>query len=327
MKICLVGHFVRQPDEGVRNVSAHLARGLANKHEVITINISKPLSWRKVRDYKPDIIHFILTPTNAGLVIAKIIAKLSPQSKTFISALHLGSLSFAQWFPCLHPNIFLVQSSESEDRIKALGIKTAFLPNGVDTERFCPVTVEMKNQLRRKYKLPEDSFIVLHTASIKRGRNLEILKNLQLVGDYQVVIIGRVNETRDRRIITELEQAGCLLFNNYLPNIQEIYALSDCYVFPTTSKQYCIEIPLSVLEAMSCNLPIVTTPFGALPRLFKEGNGFMYTVNENDFHNRVQQIRNRRSIINTRQKVLSFSWDRIIKDLEIIYKDEIQKHR
>ncbi|MGB9880592.1 MAG: glycosyltransferase, partial [Anaerolineae bacterium] len=37
-----------------------------------------------------------------------------------------------------------------------------------------------------------------------------------------------------------------------------------------------IEMPLSVLEAMSCNLSVITTPFGGLPDFFSEGKGLLY---------------------------------------------------
>ena len=55
--------------------------------------------------------------------------------------------------------------------------------------------------------------------------------------------------------------------------------MSDCYVFPTVHKKACIETPLSVLEAMACNLPIVSTRFGALPTIFNEGSGLFFTEN------------------------------------------------
>ena len=61
----------------------------------------------------------------------------------------------------------------------------------------------------------------------------------------------------------------------YITHLEEIYALSDCYVFPTTDRRYCVEMPLSVLEAMSCNLPMLTTRFGALPGVFEEASGLI----------------------------------------------------
>ena len=67
-------------------------------------------------------------------------------------------------------------------------------------------------------------------------------------------------------------------------NIEEVYALSDCYVFPTPpmNKINSIEIPLSVLEAMACNLSVITTKFGALPKVFEEGDGLIFVDDGED---------------------------------------------
>jgi glycosyltransferase involved in cell wall biosynthesis len=194
------------------------------------------------------------------------------------------------------------------------------LLNGVDIQKFTPVGVETKQELRRKYGLLNDKFVILHLASFKKGRNLEVLKKLQLSNKQnQVLIVGRPSEHGNEDVISELKDAGCLIWNDYFPNLEEVYALSDCYIFPTVNKRNSIEMPLSVLEAMSCNLPVITTRFGAIPRVFKEGNGFFFVEKEEDFFKGIEEIKKGNLEVKTREKVIPYSWKNIVKRLVEIY--------
>jgi len=318
-KICLVGHLTRQPDEGVHKLAQLLAGELAQKHQVLTINFPNLFSWRRIPGFKPDIIHYVISPSQSGMVIAKWLSALSPGAKTVISAPHPASLPSVKWMGLFRPDLVLVQSELSEKMFEALGYRTQFLPNGVDISRFKPVNAEQKHRLRKKYAIAEDKFILLHVASLKRGRNLGILKTLQAMEQNQVLIIGRCGEHRDEELSRELAGAGCLVKTEYLPKIEEIYALADCYVFPTVDRRYCIETPLSVLEAMSCNLPVVTTPFGALPRIFGEGDGLSFTRQESGFVQNVESIRKGHIQTRTREKVMPLAWEKIMLSLDEIY--------
>jgi len=60
------------------------------------------------------------------------------------------------------------------------------------------------------------------------------------------------------------------ILTEYLPHVEHLYQASDAYVFPVTSTDNAIEVPLSVLEALACDVPVVSTRFGGLPRLFGE---------------------------------------------------------
>lgn len=46
-------------------------------------------------------------------------------------------------------------------------------------------------------------------------------------------------------------------------------------------------MPLSVLEAMACNLPVVTTPFGGLARCFRDTPGLYYAETQEAFQEAV----------------------------------------
>jgi glycosyltransferase involved in cell wall biosynthesis len=271
LKVCLVGHFVKNPDEGVRNVTNHIAHGLErNGVEVRKINISSFASWREIKVFNPDVIHYILSPTFIGFINTKFLSFMQSNAKSVISAVHTAIPNW-KFLSLFRSDIVLIQSYESEKVFKSIGCQTFFLPNGVDINKFKSIDDKTKQKLIKKYDIPSDKFIILHLASLKKERNLGIFSNLQQYEDNQVVIVGRAGEKMDEKVFRELKNAGCIVWTGYFPNLEEIYTLSDCYVFPTIDKKACIETPLSVLEAMSCDLPVITTKFGALHRLFEGG--------------------------------------------------------
>ena len=51
--------------------------------------------------------------------------------------------------------------------------------------------------------------------------------------------------------------------------------MADVYLFPVMEKEHCIDLPLSVMEAASCNCPIVTTAYGELTA-FRSEAGFAF---------------------------------------------------
>lgn len=323
MRICLVGHHVDQPDEAVRKITYHLAQELARRHNVLRVNVWDVTSWRGIRDFKPEIIHFVLSPTLRGLAVAKVLSLAHRAAATVVSAPHpdLSSLlRLASWF---RPDLVLAQAEDSEKRFRSLGFRTEYLPNGVDTARFIPVDKETKESLRHKYGVDIDKSVLLHVGALNRGRNLESLPSLQS-DNTRVIVLGRASEKGDRALAEYLRQRGCLVWTNYLPNVEEVYALSDCYVFPTTNRRYCVEMPLSVLEAMSCNLPVVTTAFGALPRAFREGHGVVF-ADSRDGLGRCLHALNGDLEVRTREKVLPCAWESLARDLDDIYAETIRR--
>jgi glycosyltransferase involved in cell wall biosynthesis len=324
MKVCLVGHFSDVVDEGKRNVARSLGNGLESKGiEVTTCTISSLSAWRSIRTFRPDIIHFVLTPTTRGILTTKLISKLNPEAKTVLSALH-PSLWARRLLKPLRPDIVLVQSKKSDLLFRSAGFETRFFPNGVDLSKFRPIEESHIRRLREEFQLSADSFVVLHLASMRRARNLNVFKQIQQAEGTQVIIVARENEVESELLARELEGAGCLVWKKHFSNVEAVYNLADCYVFPTIDPKACIETPLSVLEAMACNLPIVTTRFGALPDVFKEGSGLVFVDDVEQMPSILGAIRDKGPRVDTRSLVAQYSWDDLAEGLVEMYKRLLQ---
>ena len=219
----------------------------------------------------------------------------------------------------LRPDVLLTPSPSMLREAERSRVEAAYLQLGVDLERFQPPEPGRRRELRRKYGLPDDKRIVLHVGHATPRRGLEWLIGLGR-DVLPLVVIGK-SLGFDRRIVALLRDSGVCVLDQYLPEIHEIYQLADAYAFPVRHERSAIGSPLSVLEAMACNLPVVTTPFGALPRMIREGFGLFFASDEARFRACVgEALRLRRDEVRTRDQVLPYSWTATADDVLTVVK-------
>lgn len=340
MRICLVADY-STPDEARKVIAHNLYREFSKNHEVLKADIRSISSvgfWKRVRKFEPQVIHYIPGASPLSFAITKTMKILSTKPKTvmfsMLNPFHKPFHGFyyflsylTKWtIPFTKTDLVITQSEDTEKVLKKLGCNVKFMVcSGVDTKRFHPVSDAKKFELREQYGVSTEKFVVLHVGSIRKWRNVEVLKEIQSDPNVQVVLVGRTSTKFEQDVAFKLERKGCKIINNYIPKIEEIYALSDCYVFPTTDPVGSIDIPLSVLEAMATNLPVVSTRFGGLPTIFKEGDGLFFVEDEGDIYRTIEGIKNGKLEIKTREKVLLYSWDNIAKKLVDVYRELISE--
>lgn len=136
--------------------------------------------------------------------------------------------------------------------------------NGVDTERFAP---NRTNELRRELGIPMDAPLVGILAALRPEKNHELfLAGAQRICESlpiaQFVIIGdgeRRNELQS--IASELGIARAVHFVGSRSDVPSI--LPDLDVVALTSHNEAS--PVSILEALSCGVPVVSARVGSVP--------------------------------------------------------------
>ena len=192
---------------------------------------------------------------------------------------------------------------------KIVGERAVYLKTGIDTEKFTPIPQNRKKALREKYNIPLDKKVVLHVGHLKSGRNVDKLSEIDKQYHIVLVVSSVTEAEKDNSIRKMLEKRGNVtIIDSYLENIQEIYQLSDVYLFPVQEVENCIDVPLSVLEAASCDLPIVTTEYGELTS-FKNQEGFFFIYDLSPFSlNKALDKMIHKTDINNRHVVLEYDW-------------------
>lgn len=137
--------------------------------------------------------------------------------------------------------------------------------NGINENMFCPLPID-REALLRKYSLSEDKKILFFAGNptIRKGGDLlpKIMDNLG--EEYILLITGGLREkiTYNRPNIISTGKIA-------LSELVLLYNLSDLFLFPSRLEGFC----LSVLEAMSCGTPVVTTNVSSLPEQIIDGKG------------------------------------------------------
>ncbi len=320
LKIAFIGHREERAYEGVRiilkQLQYHFNILFPNRSEIFAINLRLIQNLRK---FKPDILHFVISPTYKGIIFAKFIKFLLRSPKLVISAPH-PEYKFPSLIKFFKPDLVLTQSSKSTYYYHKLGYTVKRFPNGVDTSKFVNISEEDKNNLRTKFNFTPDEFIILHVASLTDKRNLgTLIKIKEMMKDVTVLITGRPGEEQNSKIIHKLTEAGCIVLIEYFENIEEIYQISDLYIFPTNDQAGCIELPLSILESLSCDIPVLTTRFGAIDD-FISNNHIMYYDGVSDAIRKIKKIRNSGINENNTVKDMSFfDWNTLAKKMEVLY--------
>lgn len=320
MKVLLLANPGNMADEGARNVSRAILAGM--KHKCDVLSFPAPAATKhlaEIRSFNPQIVHSIHGPSVRTFALMVLLHLVLPKAALLVSLSQAGP-----WPRKMRPVLkglsfirLLSQDPISERFFCQLGFSVQPLPNGVDIDQFRPTKPNLPQKLRAG--LDPDRLILMHIGHLKPNRGLDILTQLNGYRSWQVLIVGSPTAPAVPEIVTMLQAAGCVVYREFIEDLPGLYSSINAYVFPVYNQMGAIDMPLSVLEAMACNLPVLSTRFKALPRFIPQGKGFWYFDSVNDAKNCLDQVMVSKDIA-TREKVAPFSWENILNQLEEIYK-------
>ena len=144
------------------------------------------------------------------------------------------------------------------------------IPNGVDSSRFCPVTNEEKAILRYHLRLPGKMKLIVFVGHFSREKCPDILFEawkcflLDKFPDTGIVFVGSTNPDHyevDTYVVKEVKrlartyQGKRIFFVERTHETEKYYQAADIFVMPSLREG----LPNAMLEAMSCELPVVVS--------------------------------------------------------------------
>ncbi len=273
--------------------------------------------YRSIRKKKYKNILYIPESSSTLLSIFRArLLKLFTGKEVTILALQPRKYSFLSQkiVKLLSPKNIITLSTATSEYFNKIGINNTPLTLGVDNIKYDEFNFDKKMQLRKKYRIDLAQIVLLHVGHIQKSRNLRWLIDVQQDNPLVcIIVVGSTYKPNDIIVYNELLKAGVRVINNFSPDMEEIYNLANFYVFPVLQNDGAIETPLSVIEAMSCNLPIITTKFGSLPDTFDEDGCFFYISTSEDINCILKT--SLPGNCNNREKINLFTWENISKKI------------
>ncbi|MEM2142369.1 MAG: glycosyltransferase, partial [Candidatus Thorarchaeota archaeon] len=167
--------------------------------------------------------------------------------------------------------------------IEKLGVEREIevIPNFIDPKVFrrtsrvelvvedgCPVMRE-----RRDHTVSRKDRILLHVSNFRRvKRVVELIDAMRLVVDNvpeaRLLLVGDgPTRTEVERRIEQHRLCNRVHLIGVRTNVNELMSSADLFVLNSNLEG----MPLVLLEAMACELPVVTTPAGGVPELVRPG--------------------------------------------------------
>lgn len=149
------------------------------------------------------------------------------------------------------------------------------VPNIVDS----PVRQEKKNN--------DGKVHILYLGLIAKAKGIYDL--LDVINEHKTEFDGKITlhiggngeTTTILNIIKEQGLSNIVKFEGWVSGDKKVELLNNADVFILPS--YTEGLPISILEAMSYKLPVISTPVGGIPEVIKDGkNGFLFTPGDKD---------------------------------------------
>lgn len=234
-------------------------------------------------------VHYAI-PHASAAYMAKQILKSQGIEIPVVTTLHGTDITLVGKDPSYAPVVtFSINQSDgvtavSEDLRKStyehFDIKNEIevIPNFIDLNRF----KKQKKEHFKKAICPNDEKLLVHTSNFRKVKRVEdvikVFYEVRKVVPSKLLLVGDGPE-RDRmeRICRELGTCEDTRFLGKLDAVEEVLSVADLFLIPSEKESF----GLAALEAMACEVPVLSSNAGGIPELNIHGEtGFACEVGD-----------------------------------------------
>ncbi len=232
-------------------------------------------------------VHYAI-PHASAAYMAKQILKRQGINIPVVTTLHGTDITLVGKDPSYEPVVtFSINESDgvtavSEDLKKDtllhfdIDCHIEVIPNFIDLERF-------KKQKKEHFKLaicPNNEKLLVHTSNFRKVKRVEdvikVFYEVRKKIPVKLLLVGDGPE-RDKmeRLCRQLGTCEDVRFLGKLEAVEEVLSVADLFLMPSEKESF----GLAALEAMACEVPLLTSNVGGIPELNINGEtGFLCEV-------------------------------------------------
>jgi len=210
-----------------------------------------------------------------------------------------------------------------------ISVPIKVIPNFIDLERF-------KKQSKDHFKkaiCPNGEKLIVHTSNFRKVKRvddvLKVFCEVKKVVPSKLLLIG---DGPERKKMEDMAREICtedIRFLGKLEAVEEVLSVSDLFLMTSEKESF----GLAALEAMACQVPVVSTNAGGLPELNQDGrSGYVTEVGDVDMMiKRSIQILDNNNLENFKRGALErakeFDVHAILPLYEGYYESVLEKHQ
>ncbi len=189
--------------------------------------------------------------------------------------------SITCWLINIMVDKIVAVSSAVKDALLRSGVenkKIEVISNGIDLERFNPLTINAADE-RKKLGIASTDKVVGTVGKLNRGKGvyevLHAVNNLiRQFPSLKLLFVGEGPERQGLKAEAEkLSIAEKVIFTGVRHDIERMYAVMDVFVLPSTCQE---AFGMVIIEAMAMQRPVIGTMVGGISDIIKdEVNGLL----------------------------------------------------
>ena len=244
-----------------------------------------------VKNEKLDLLHVhYAIPHASAAYMAKQILKTQGILIPVVTTLHGTDITLVGKDPTYEPVVtFSINQSDGvtavsrdlrKETYNSFKITTEIevIPNFIDLEKF----KKQKKDHFKKAICPGGESLIVHTSNFREVKRVldvvKIFNNIVKEIPAKLLMIGDGPE-RDNaeNLCRELRISDDVRFLGKLEAVEEVLSVADLFLMPSEKESF----GLAALEAMACEVPVISTNTGGLPELnVQGGTGFLSEIGD-----------------------------------------------
>ncbi|UXX78361.1 N-acetyl-alpha-D-glucosaminyl L-malate synthase BshA [Reichenbachiella carrageenanivorans] len=292
---------------------------------------------------KLDLFHVhYAVPHASAAYMAREILKVEDLHVPFITTLHGTDITIVGKDASLEPVVtFSINQSDGITAVSSDLRKDTYdqfkvtkeiqvIPNFIDLDRF----KKQKKDHFKKAICPNDEKLIVHTSNFRKVKRVQdvvkVFNEIRKTVPAKLLLVG---DGPERSAIEKLAEQSCSMedvrFLGKLEAVEEVLSVSDLFLMTSEKESF----GLAALEAMACEVPLISTNAGGLPELNVDGvTGYLCDVGDiENMANKALEILDKDNLPKFKEAALKraqeFELSNILPMYENLYKQVITEFK